>query len=312
MSDPPARKLTSHTQPLTSEQVEPLRKVLEEAGFEFLKKDYTLYAARKPGVNVSVYAKGPKVLIQGKGTREFIQFLLEPLVLGEAQLGYEEEHHPEWFSPHFGIDESGKGDLFGPLVIAGTYVDPEVTRELLALGAMDSKRISSDARIRDLADSMRKVAGLKHEVVLIPPTRYNQLYQQFGNLNRLLAWGHAKVIGLLQERVPECPRALSDQFARPDLIERALQERGTEITLEQRTKAESDPAVAAASLFAREAFIDWLDRAGQPLGESLPKGVSPKVKEVGRTWMKRFGEEALSEIAKMHFKTSKELRENDF
>src|SRR5207249_4110880 len=110
------------------------------------------------------------------------------------------------------------------------------------------------------------------------PERYNELYRQFGNLNKLLAWGHAKVIENLLARVPGCPRALSDQFANPKVLERALQERGKTITLEQRTKAESDPAVAAASIFARERFVLWLDDAGKQFGVPLPKGVSPAVK----------------------------------
>ena len=83
---------------------------------------------------------------RGKGIEEFVQFELEPKILEEAKLGYEEVHSPEMFEPHFGIDESGKGDFFGPLVIAGVYVDRDVARKFMEAGIQDSKRIGSDKR----------------------------------------------------------------------------------------------------------------------------------------------------------------------
>src|SRR2546421_4562313 len=135
--------MNSYTHPLTNEQVARLRSLLDELGFEFSPKQYTLFFAQKNKLSVAVYEKGPKVLIQGKGVEEFVQFELEPKILGEAKLGYEEVHAPEMFEPHFGIDESGKGDFFGPLVIAGVYVDAGIARKLLDAGVQDSKRIAS-------------------------------------------------------------------------------------------------------------------------------------------------------------------------
>ena len=108
----------SHTAMISEEQAEKLRGVLEQQGFEFGEKPYTLFSAKKGKLNVSVYQKGPKVLVQGRETGDFVRFTLEPEILGEARLGYEEVHQPEMFEPHFGIDESGKGDYFGPLVVA--------------------------------------------------------------------------------------------------------------------------------------------------------------------------------------------------
>ena len=104
------------------------------------------------------------MLLQGKGIEEFVQFQLEPEILGEAKLGYEEVHSPEMFEPHFGIDESGKGDFFGPLVIAGVYVDRGIARKFMEAGIQDSKRIGSDARIRALGDAIRKTQGAVHEI----------------------------------------------------------------------------------------------------------------------------------------------------
>lgn len=300
--------LTTYTKPLTEAQAATLRTLLVAQGWTFETKPHCLYAANRGKVNVLVYQKGPKVLVQGKETTDFVTNLLEPLVLGEAELGYEEVHHPEMYQPHIGVDESGKGDFFGPLVIAGVYVDAAVARGLREAGAVDSKRITSDAKIEQVAQAIRAVPGLKWEVVQINPERYNALYEKFGNLNRLLAWGHAKIIELLLERVPDCPRAVSDQFANPAVLKKALQAKGQQIDLVQRTKAESDPAVAAASILAREKFILWLRETGQQLGgQPLPKGVSAQVKESARTLLQIRGHDILAKTAKLHFKTTQEV-----
>lgn len=300
--------LTSHTQTLTAVQAERLRALLAERGFEFMTKPYCLYAATKPKVNVLVYEKGPKIVVQGKSTEDFVINLLEPEILGEARLGYEEVHHPEMFQPHIGVDESGKGDFFGPLVIAGVYVDGAVACKLRETGAVDSKRISSDDRIAKLATEIRKIPGLAWEVICIHPERYNELYAKMGNLNRLLAWGHARVIENLLERVPGCPRAISDQFANPAVLQQAMQTRGRTIDLVQRTKAESDPAVAAASILARETFVKWLNTQGQRFGlGELPRGVSNTVKQTASRLINQHGRDCLPLLTKMHFRTSAEI-----
>lgn len=302
-SMPPLR---SHTVALSADQAEKLRGILTDQGFKFEPRPYTLYFAQRPGLTIAVYEKGPKAVVQGKDTESFVQFTLEPEVLGEARLGYEELHHPERFTPHFGIDESGKGDFFGPLVIAGVYTDEAIARQLLEAGIRDSKSIGSDAQIRKLADVVRKIPGLISEVVVVAPERYNPLYEKIGNLNRLLAWGHARVIENLCERQPACPAALSDQFANPRVLERALMEKGRKIQLRQQTKAESDYAVAAASILAREKFIDWMADAEKKRGVKLPKGASGAVLEAARTLVHQHGPDALRSAAKLHFKTAQQ------
>lgn len=281
-------------------------------GFDFVEKPYTLYAAERAKLNLAVYLKGPKVLIQGKGTEEFVKFCLEPEILGEAKLGYEEVHAPEQYAPHFGIDESGKGDFFGPLVIAGVYVDRGIARTLREAGVQDSKRIGSDAKIRSLADAIRRIPGAVHSVVAIGPDRYNALQQKMSNVNNLLGWGHARVIENLLEMRPDCPRSLSDQFANPRIIQRSLLEKSRAIEIEQRTKAESDPAVAAASILARERFINWLEDTGQRLGVALPRGASAQVKAAARKLVEARGGAFLRQVAKTHFKTAGEVAPETF
>src|SRR5262245_45338396 len=152
----PARPLQSYTVLLTQAQASALQKLLEGAGFEFSTRPYTIFFAQKNNLSVALYEKGPKLLLQGKGIEDFVSFELEPKILGEARLGYDEIHLPEMFESHFGIDESGKGDFFGPLVIAGVFTDRTIARQFLENGVQDSKRIGSDARIRALARMIRQ------------------------------------------------------------------------------------------------------------------------------------------------------------
>jgi ribonuclease HIII len=304
--------MNSYTHPLSTDQAAKLRALLKDLGFEFAPRPYTLFFAQKNKLSVAVYEKGPKILLQGKGIEEFVQFELEPKILEQAKLGYEEVHSPEMFEPHFGIDESGKGDFFGPLVIAGVYVDREIARKFLDAGVQDSKRIGSDARIRALAKIIRTTPGAIGDTVAIGPERYNDLYEKFGNLNSLLGWGHARVIENLLAKKPDCPRALSDKFADAKVIERALLQHGKAIRLEQRTKAESDLAVAAASIMAREAFIDWLERRGKAMGVKLGRGVSAQVKEAAKKLVEAEGPGALRKVAKIHFRTAHEIAPRSF
>src|SRR5437763_1783371 len=304
--------MNSYTHLLTKEQAAKLRVLLRKGGFEFSTKEWTIFFAQKNRLSVAVYEKGPKVLVQGRGVEEFVQFELEPKILGEAKLGYEEVHSPEMFEPHFGVDESGEGDFFGPLVIAGVYVDSGIARKLLDAGVVDSKRIGSDARIRALADTIRTNSLGLVETVLIGPAKYNELYEKFSNLNRLLGWGHARVIENLLSKKPACLRSLSDQFAERRVINASLLKHGRKIVIEQRPRAESDIAVAAASIIAREAFINWLERKTKELGIRLERGVSSAGKDSARKLVEKNGTDAMRAVAKVHFRTYHELPTDDY
>jgi ribonuclease HIII len=164
----------------------------------------------------------------------------------------------------------------------------------------DSKKIS-DGRILQMAPDIRMICP--HSIIAIGPQRYNELYTKIRNLNRLLAWGHAKALETLLEKV-SCGRAISDQFGDARLILNALQEKGRNIELEQRHKAESDIAVAAASILARAEFLLRLKRLSDEVGTTLPKGASPAVELAGRMIVKKHGEERLGSVAKLHFKTT--------
>jgi len=298
---------TNYVCTLETHQIRELRSIMETKAWSFGDAPYAYWRAKLEKTQVVAYESG-KLTVQGKDTADFVQFVLEPEILGEARFGYEhllaEAESPEMFEPHAGIDESGKGDYFGPLVIAAAYVDPPSARALLAAGVTDSKAIKSDRRIRDLSEIIRKETRGRYSIVPIGPETYNRLYAKIGNVNKLLAWGHARAVENILDQVPDCPRALSDQFGRKSTVEQALMERGSKIKLEQRTKAESDIAVAAASVLARDEFVRRLDQLGLASGVRLPKGAGTAVVEAASLLGQQGGRELLGRFAKLHFKTT--------
>jgi ribonuclease HIII len=201
-----------------------------------------------------------------------------------------------------GVDESGKGDFFGPLVVAACYVAPHHCAELE--GVRDCKTLS-DARATQLAATIRKTCP--HEVVAIGPAKYNELYEKIGNLNRLLAWGHAQALQKVLER-QACKLAISDQFANPAYLHSLLQKKGLDVELVSVVRAESDLAVAAASVLARAEFLRRLKALGDEAGVPLPKGAGPMVDQTAARIIRSKGESALRAVGKLHFKTVQKAR----
>jgi ribonuclease HIII len=302
------KPLTSYTCKLTDEQATELKSCLKARNYQFREVPYARFAGEKEKTNVVFYESG-KLVVQGKGTQEFVEFVLEPEVLKQARLGYETVLNPDLLLPRIGVDESGKGDFFGPLCIAGVYVNEAVIRAWKDAGIRDSKNISSDKRIQDLAELIRKTPGCVTAVVPIGNEAYNRLHTKMGSVNAVLAWGHARVIENLlgqQHRMnPPPARAISDQFASSkNVVEKAMMALGREIELVQKHRAEEDLAVAAASILARDEFVRRLRELGKAFQAEFPKGAGPTVDTAAREFVERHGPDALSKVAKLHFRTA--------
>lgn len=204
-------------------------------------------------------------------------------------------------SSWIGVDESGKGDYFGPLVVAAVCVDEETAGMLRASGVRDSKTLSD----RTIAELATDIQGLcRTSVVAIGPAKYNELYAKFKNLNRLLGWGHARAIENVLESGCPAARAISDQFGDERFITDALMHKGRTIQLDQRPRGEEDVAVAAASVVARAEFVRRLERLSKDAGLELPKGASDRVEAAAKRLVRAKGREALAAFAKVHFKTT--------
>ena len=300
--------ITSHTCQLTPEQGQALHTLLESRSFTFRTVPYALFAGEKEKVTVVFYQSG-KLVVQGKNTQEFVEFVLEPEILKEARLGYEAVLNPEMLLPRLGVDESGKGDFFGPLCVAGVYVNESVVKALKEAGVRDSKLIGSDKRIGELADIIRNTPGCVTTVVPIGNDAYNRLYIKMRSVNAMLAWGHARVIenlmSLKYQMNPPPVRAISDQFASSkDVVAKALMGLGREIELIQRHKAEQDLAVAAASILARNEFVTRLAKLSKEFELTLPKGASAAVDAAAVKFLGKHGADKLPKVSKMHFRTS--------
>ena len=299
---------TTYTHPLSSGEALELKAYLRDHDYEFVAPPaHASFAARKDKINLVVY-ESRKLVVQGKGTGEFVEFVLEPLILKRAEVGYEEVLHPEHFLPRLGIDESGKGDFFGPLCIAGVYVNESVVKSWKEAEVQDSKNIGSDKRIADLAELIKSTPGCVWSVVPIGNHAYNRLYNTMRSVNRILAWGHARTIENLMlkqhQMNPKPVRAISDQFAQDkETVSKALMSLGQSIELVQRHKAESDAAVAAASILARHEFVTRLGSLEKSVGMRLPKGASAAVDAAAKAFVAKEGPEKLESISKKHFRT---------
>jgi len=302
------KPLTSYTCKLNDAQAEALRNHLDAHGFKPREVPYARFSGEQEKLNVTFYESG-KLVVQGKGTQDFIEFVLEPLILKEAKLGYEAVLNPELLAPRLGVDESGKGDFFGPLCVAGAYINEQVVNAWKDKGIRDSKNISSDKRIAELADVIRKTPGCVYSVVPIGNEAYNRLYAKMRSVNTLLAWGHARVIenllGLKYKMQPPPVRAISDQFASSkDVVGKAMMTLGRDIELVQKHRAEEDLAVAAASILARDEFVQRLHKLEKQWEVKLPKGASAAVDQAAKEFVAKHGAANLAKVAKTHFRTA--------
>jgi len=300
--------LSSHTCKLTDSQATALEAYLRSHDFAFREVPYARFAAGKEKTQVVFYESG-KLVVQGKGTQDFVEFVLEPNILQEVKLGYETVLNPELLAPRIGVDESGKGDFFGPLCVAGVYINESVIAAWKGAGIKDSKNISGDRRIAELAKLIRETPGCLHSVVPIGNEAYNRLYAKMRSVNTLLGWGHARVIenlmAISHRMNPPPVRAISDQFAHDKgVISKALMKLGRGIELVQRHKAEEDLAVAAASILARNEFVTRLREMGREYEMVFPKGASAAVDAAAKEFVAKRGAENLGKVAKMHFRTA--------
>jgi len=298
------KKKTLYTIKLTDEQMDKLNALLQARGWFEHEVAHSRFGYKWDSVNVVAYKSG-KLVIQGKKTEDFVQDVLEAEITYEPLMGYEEFHNPEWFEPHAGLDESGKGDFFGPLIACTVVAGEGAVRSWMDDGIKDSKRITSDRAIKVLASKIRKTNGVTIKTAWAGMPKYNELYNKFGrNVNKLLAWFHARAAAdALEEKL--VPWGLLDQFSKQPLVQRQLKVKGFE--LKMRTKAEEDPVVAAASIIARAEYVRQMEKLSEQAGLELPKGASGAVKEAAREIISKQGPEALNRYAKMHFKTAKEV-----
>ena len=262
--------------------------------------------SEKISLHIFFGKKGNKIVIQGNKDLKLYREVSD-LIYGERFINEEKpESEPDF--PYIGTDESGKGDYFGPLVVGGVYLTKETGRFLRTIGIKDSKELS-DLQIHKLAEEIKNQPEIIYDLVLISPQKYNQLYEKMGNLNRMMGWAHARVIENILDKC-NATEVISDKFGNEKIILDALQHKGSLINLRQVTKAEKFIAVAAASILARDVVIGWFHVQSNKYKIEIIKGSSAEVEKKAMMIKNKFGEEVLTKLVKLHFKTSKKIFHN--
>jgi ribonuclease HIII len=304
-SDEP-KKVTSYTIKLDDGQMEKLRAACAAKHWETAEVPYARFAFKGPKVNVTAYTSG-KVVVAGKETEDFVQNVIEAEVTGAPKLGYDAVLHPDWFEAHAGLDESGKGDLFGPVVAATVIAEKPAIEAWQQAGVRDSKTIA-DAQILRLDELIRDTPGAVVETRHMTMADYNHVMARpFASLNRLLAQHHADALqAALQKKW--VPRGLLDQFSKEPLVQREMKKKGLErFDLQMRTRAEEDPVVAAASVVARAEFVRVMRHLSREYGDKLLFGAGANAKAQAAELIGKFGARALGHFAKLHFRTCYEV-----
>ncbi len=291
-----------HVQIIEPDIAERIRAQLEADGFSMGIAPYALYEAVGTDVRATYYGKRKKFLIQGPGTDGLVLRLRE--LLGAESDAAAEDPDAQVKEPTIGSDESGKGDYFGSLVVAGCLVRPEDVVWLRETGIRDSK-LASDVAIamaEGIILNRLETAVVEHE-----PEEYGRLHRECKNVNVILGRMHAEVIRRLSCRAKGCRRVLVDRFGSEEYVLRALGEDGTGLRVRQIPRAEKNPAVAAASFLARAQFVRSLARLSDRVGVDLIPGASAEVENVARKVFAVGGEPLLAQVAKMHFKTTERI-----
>ena len=206
-------------------------------------------------------------------------------------------------TPRLGIDEAGKGDYFGPLVVAGVRIThAETARKLQEIGVRDSKEIRATGISRISGRILEAVGRNNVHVISLPPPEYESRRAAAGNVNMLLSELDATIMGKL---VDEVEVVVVDEFARSarSYLERFVPDG---VRLEVRTRAEDDAAVAAASIVARARQLEEIEHLSERIGFGLPLGATHVV-EAGRRVVGELGEDGLAEVAKIHFATTRRV-----
>lgn len=280
--------------------IEHYKDVFKKEEGEFSYPQYTFFSFKNKNWQVTFY-RSAKLLIQGKNP----EYIMEKYFnLKNDNSCFSDNNGDLAPYPHIGSDESGKGDFFGPLCAAGCYLEEASAKELKQMGVMDSKKLD-DKKILKLADEIRKIAAVSF--IVIRNKRYNELYFEYKNLNKLLTKAHIRIIKNLIEKT-NANHAVLDKFADEKVVNSFLEEKGKKINLIQREKAEQDTAVAAASIIARAEYVKKMEELKEKYNFIFPKGAGDIVLQAGKDFIKKYGINELENVSKTHFKTYQIVR----
>ncbi len=275
-----------------------MRAQLAAGPFDFRPVPHALFSAKGDGAVATLYTSG-KLVVQAAEPEAFVARWLALEAPAAARPRSADPVAPRSTGEAVvGSDEVGKGDYFGPLVVCAVRLEPGQSEEIARAGVRDSKTLT-DAECIRLGGALRSRYAVAVE--RLDPVDYNRVYMP-GKLNELLADLHAKALTRL---ATPGVRVVVDKFANEKLLEKRL--KSLNVRLEQRTRAESEPAVAAASVIAREEFLVALKELSDDAAVDLHKGAGSPVDQSARRYVALHGFDALSKVAKLHFKNTQKI-----
>lgn len=272
---------------------------IEEQQYNF---EFSVSSAQdKLKLQVYFGKKGVKTIIQGNKD-SVLYSEVYPFLFDQQLLDFPNKiaNEPD---EYIGSDESGKGDVFGPLVISAFYVNEKSKISLAKLGVKDSKDLT-ETQINSIAVNLKKNFPDDFEILAIYPEKYNELYNKFNNLNSLLTWAHSKAINNLLQR-KSCTEVISDKFSN-QVLRIDLNMNSQKINLLQIPKAEKYLGVAAASIMARYVFNSWFIKQ-KSQGITIPKGASEEVNNFLINFHTNGASNQLKKFVKLHFKNVKKI-----
>jgi ribonuclease HIII len=284
---------------LDRRQIENFPEIMKALDWEKkdIRNDYVEYAFKsKHGAVATLYSSG-KLVIQGK---ENLNSVISHLKSSKGE--------SDTIQPHVGVDEVGKGDYFGPMVVVACYVNNEFADKISQLGFADSKRFT-DKKIIELYTYVKEYPYYYSSILM--PSEYNDIVNEVGNVSIVLAREHSKCIemalkDLKSNKIP-CKSVVIDQFSSSKYrILDELGELGKKVEVKQFHKGESDIAVAAASIIARGIFVEEFEKMNKKYDFDFPKGAS-NVVDSALQFLQTHGREELRNVAKVGFKTTQRI-----
>lgn len=294
--------------------------VVEEKEINYGCKLTCTKGADKASVNVYYGKKGFSTVIQGKTSA--LKETLQDIMSKTHQIRGKSASHthvdtpvgspirPSGISSWIGCDESGKGDVFGPLCAAACLITPDEEAYFQKLGVCDSKALT-DGTILNLDETIRKTLGDRCAWKVLMPSVYNERYKackkSHENLNHLLGRVHSENILCLLSKY-NCPCIIVDKFGKDEYVLRPLQKVAQDHRIIQVPRGERDTAVAAASIVARAAFVRAMKSLCEHYGMVFPKGAYAGISGALHEFRRRYGDDELHCVGKLNFKTFDFLR----
>jgi ribonuclease HIII len=269
-------------------QKDSVKQLLSSKGFTFSSHQHAFWRASKNGLSIIFYEKGT-LLFQGSESS-----VKESL----AWFPGAEENTANPSVSILGLDESGKGDYFGPLVLAGAIVTPENFQQIKDLGVVDSKKLS-DSQIQKIFNGLKDKILFKVRIIL--PEDYNPLYARLTNLNLLMVSEYKNLIARFD--LDSYDKIILDKFSQSESQNKEIRKASPKEMLIIE-KGEANLSVAAASIIARFYFIQWFPEIEKSKRLSLPKGSGRESGELFSRLKTSLKPEEFQAIAKSHFKES--------